>query len=158
MRIAGVVDAVKDSSGRSWLDGGAVRGLLSALQERAINVGELGSGFVNLGSRCIWQKRYVPVLKTLMDRLLSGAIQLRAYGDQPGFARFFVDPAALRLLHTGVLAGQLSEAEPAQQRCLELSGGAFSWVPTPTTWDRPPSLRGPRCPRIGCSQIPMKFG
>lgn len=158
MRIAGVVDAVKDSSGRSWLDGDAVRSLLAALQERAINVGAVGSGFVNLGSRCIWQKRYVPALKTLMDRLLSGAIELRACGDQPGFARFFVDPAALRLLRAGALAGQLSEAKPTQQRYLELSGGAFSWVPTPTTWDRPPSLSGPRSPRIGCSQIPISFG
>lgn len=158
MRIARVVDAEKDSSGRLWLDGGEVRALLAALQERAVEVEAIGSGFVNLGSKCIWQQRYVPVLKTLIDRLLSGAIELQATGDRSGFARFFVHPAALLLLRTGILAGRLSESETAQQRILDLAGGCFAWVPTPTAWDRPPRLRIARGPSLGSTQIQMDFG
>lgn len=146
-RAAGIVCLVPGNHGRTWLDGEALRTLLGALHKRAVEVQTVNARLLNLGSKRIWQRRYIPVLKTLFVRVLAGEVALWANGDQPGFARFYLGVDALELLHCGSAAGGHAGFETQSQPALALSGGAGAWVPTPPPWTRRPPFGAPRASR-----------
>ena len=155
LRAAGIVGLVPGNAGRTWLDGEALRALLAALSERAIEVQAVNAQMLNLGSKRIWQNRYVPVLKTLVVKLLAGEVALWAFGDQPGFARFYLGVDALELLHRGSVAGGSAVSGTDLQSALALSGGVGAWTPTPTLWTRRPRLGAPRSSRGTSPQLSL---
>jgi TniQ len=143
LRAARIVGMVPGNAGRTWLDGEELRALLAALSKRAIEVQAVNAQMLNLGSKRVWQNRYVPVLKTLFVKLLAGEVALWAFGDRPGFARFYLGVDALELLHRGSVVGHAG-SDTDSQPALVLSGGVGSWTPTPTPWTRQPRLGAPR--------------
>lgn len=157
LRVAGVVNLVKGNGEKTWLNGEELRTLLVALGERAIEVDSVNGQMLCLGSDRIWQNRYVPALKTLFDRMLSGAVGLWAFGDQPGFARFYVGVDALELLHRGALVGNSQAVNQGPQENLALMGGKGHWSLTPTTWSRRPQLGAPRMRRDHSLQLTLAF-
>ena len=155
LRIAGIVGLVRDSAGRTWLDGEELRSLLTTLGQRAIDAQAVNAQMLSLGSKQIWQKRYVPALKTLFAKLHSGDVALWAFGTEAGFARFYVGVDALEFLHRGSVVGGSAVSDTHPQRALALSGGRCAWTPTPTPWARRPGLGARRVSQRTSSQLSL---
>lgn len=141
LRMTGIVNLVKDSSGARWLDGGELRALLATLEARAKVTERVDGLKLNLGSRCIWHTRNIPALKMLFTRLCAGETPVWACGDQPGFARFFIGVEALELLHRGVARAERQALDIEAQQVLSLPDGTASWSLVRPSWRQRPPLR-----------------
>jgi len=129
LRNTGILSLVPGSDRKTWLDGNELRVLLAALAERANQLESVDGLKLNLGSRRIWQPRYIPGLKALFAKFRSGEIPLWTFGDRPGFARFHVGVEALEFLHRSVGARAMAVDNESQPR-LPLTGGRTAWEAT----------------------------
>jgi hypothetical protein len=135
-----VVDLATGNGERRRLDRSQMRALLDGLNSRAAPIDQLDSAKVSLGSKRIWQSPYIPVLKEMFSRLLSGELQLWVCGKAPGLARFHVGLDTLEFLHRGALGKARSGTDAEIQPELPLFGGKTSWAPKPQTWRQPPRI------------------
>lgn len=128
MTAAKVVGITTGSTGRSWLDRQELCRLLEDLSARAVQMEEVHNSRISLGSRRIWQRPFLPVLKLMVDQLRNGKLNLWVHGGAAGLARFYIGPDSLALLHRFAYAGW-SEAEETQiiNTKLPLHGGEMKW-------------------------------
>lgn len=124
-RVVGVTTGI---TGRSWLDRQELGRLLEDLSAHAVPMAQEHSSRVSLGSRRIWQRSFLPVLKLMVDQLRSGKLNLWTYGSAGGLARFYVGLDSLELLHRFEYAGWPgSEEDQNINAKLPLRGGEMKW-------------------------------
>ena len=111
----------------------------------------------NLGSRRIWQPRYIPGLKALFAKFRSGEIPLWTFGDRPGFARFHVGVEALEFLHRSVGARAMAVDNESQPR-LPLAGGRTAWEATAAPRTRYMFYQPPRRDLDAWPQLSLALG
>jgi len=143
LKILAKTDVVDLSSGigdRRRLHRSQMRALLDGLDRRAASIEKLDSSKVSLGSKRIWQSPYIPALKEMFARLLSGKLKLWVCGKAPGLARFHVGLDTLEFLHRSALGKARSEIDAGVQPELPLLGGKMDWVPKPQSWRQPPRI------------------
>lgn len=141
LKKAGIVNSVMGPGGNDWLDYDELRSLLDALGKRASAVAGVSGPKVSLGSKRVWQSIYIPSLRALFDRLLSGEFELWSCGESPGFARFYIGPDAISFLHRSSMGWGPELVDGMRTAELPLHGGEMAWQPSRQAWHRRP-LRG----------------
>ena len=128
MMAAKIVGITRSHVRRSWFDRQELCRLLEDLSARAVPMEEAHNARISLGSRHIWQRPFLPVLKLMVDQLRSGKLNLWTYGCAAGLARFYIGPDSMALLHHFASAGwSASEENQSMNAKLPLEGGEVKW-------------------------------
>lgn len=156
LRDAGLASIKADRLGRNWLDGGELRALLAGLAQRALPLQEGHGPVANLASQWIWQRRHVPAIGAVFQKLLKGEVPLWCSGLAPGFDRYFIGAEFLSELswRSRVVA---TDCGLAGQRQLDLDAGWPVLKFAGNLKAKLHPLRGPIGPRQAGSQVALPF-
>jgi hypothetical protein len=157
LHASGLISSNTDHLGRSWLDGEELRALLGGLARRALPLPERHGPVTSLASQWIWQRRHVPAIGAVLQRLLLGELPLWSSGQAPGFDRYLVGSDFLAELAWRSRVVSTREAGPPTQLDLAFDD-ARSFLSCPGVLSsRLHSLRGPNAPRQVATQLTLSF-